>query len=163
MKSIARPIFALVIIIMSLVSCKTTQPIDDIETATNTNIEFKTINSGFLTGNGGEGIGSNEVFVIKSEGDWAMLRAKMNSVNETQKEVSIDFEQTTVLAYFDEIRPSGGYAVEIISVIDQEDGVEVTARFKKPFDAAIEIMTQPFHIVSIPKTKKRVRFISLTE
>ncbi len=163
MKSKGRIIFAVAIFAFSLVSCKTPQPIDEIEFATKTEIPFTGISSGYLTGNGDEGIRGHEVRTIQSENNWETLRAEMNSVNETQKEVSIDFDQNTVLAYFDEIRPSGGYAIEIVSVIETNDAVEVSAKFTKPTEAAIEIMTQPFHIVSIPKTKKRITFISIIE
>ncbi len=146
---------------MTLSSCKTPQPIDEMEFATKTEIPFTSISSGFLTGNGDEGIRGHEVRTIQSENQWETLRAEMNSVNETQEAVTFDFDQTTVLAYFDEIRPSGGYAVQIVSVIETNDAVDVSVKFTSPSDVAIEIMTQPFHIVSIPKTKKKITFFSI--
>jgi hypothetical protein len=163
MKSIAHHLFIFVIIAMTLSSCKTPQPIDEMEFATKTEIPFTNISSGYLTGNGDEGIGGLEVRIIQSEGNWEILRAEMNSVNPTQNEVSIDFDQNTILAYFDDIRPSGGYAIQIVSVIETNDEIQVSTKFTLPTDAAVDIMTQPFHIVSIPKTKKKITFFSLIE
>ena len=161
MKSRGQIIFAVAIFALSLVSCKTPQPIDEMEFATKTEIPFSSISGGYLTGNGDEGIKGHEVRIIQSEGNWEILRAEMNSVNQTQNEVSIDFDQSTVLAYFDEIRPSGGYGVQIVSVIETNNEIQVSAKFTHPTDVAIEVMTQPYHIVSIPKTKKKITFISI--
>lgn len=147
----------------SLYSCKTSSE-STVDTAIEvSDVQFKHISSGILTGDGAEEIGKGEGFVIQSEKEWQDLRTKMNSINETQEEISIDFEQRTVLAYFDVIRTTGGYSVEMVSIKEDASAIEVSLQYTSPSDMAVEIMTQPYHIVSIPKTSKQVKFTRITE
>lgn len=158
-----RSIFTFALIALILNSCKAPSEPTVGPVAETTNLQFKKVGSGILTGNGEEGIGSPKEYVIQTEQDWEALRTKMNSVNQTQEEVSINFEQKTVLAYFDQIRSTGGYAVEIIEVIEKTNSVEAMVKFTAPTGMATDIMTQPYHIVSIPKTTKPVKFVALIE
>jgi hypothetical protein len=82
----------------------------------------------------------------------------MNSVNKAIKEQSIDFDRVTVLAYFDQIRSSGGYTIQIVTAT--KTGKKIQAKIKKasPEGDAIDIMTQPFHIVIIQKSDEKVSF-----
>lgn len=157
-------IFASTLIALSLNSCRLAEdkPTSELAVET-TNLNLKRVGSGILTGNGAEGIGSPKELVIQTEKQWETLRTKMNSVNQSQNEVSIDFEQKTVLAYFDQIRTSGGYEVEIIEVIERTNGVEAMVKFTSPTDMATDIMTQAYHIIAIPKTSKPVKFLALIE
>lgn len=164
MKSLRFSIFAASLIALSLNSCKMPEdkPVLEAENATKI-IQFKKVGSGILTGDGAEGIGSPKELIIQTDEQWEALRTKMNSVNQSQSEVSIGFEQKTVLAYFDQIRTTGGYAVEIIKVVETTNGVEAMVKFTAPSGMATDAMTQPYSIVSIPKTSKPVKFVALIE
>lgn len=152
--------FALATII-GLQSCKTTEEIIDQQPAdTVSNVyEFSLteVASGYMTGYGAEGIEEGGL-AINSLEEWNALTTKMNSANRAIKEQSIDFDRVTVLAYFDQIRGSGGYTVEIASAT--KTGKKIQAQIKKasPKGDAIEIMTQPFHIVYIQKSDEKVSF-----
>lgn len=119
---------------------------------------IKNIEDGYLTGNEQEGIGEGGM-VINSQADWEALITKMNSVNKTIDEKTIDFNSMTVLAVFDQVRGSGGYAVDIVSVVN--DGNKLLAKVQKttPKEDAIEIMTQPYMIGFIEKTDLPVIFV----
>jgi hypothetical protein len=121
------------------------------------------VSKGVLTGNGEEGIAENQSFIIQTAGEWEDLRTKMNAVNETIGETSIDFDKNTLLAYFDKIRPTGGYSVSIFEVLKSDRGVQANYRFGIPGEMAIDIMTQPYHIILIPKTTTPIQFIRVTE
>lgn len=128
------------------------------EVITESIITKKRVAGGYLTGNGEEKI-SNGGMVINSQADWDALTGKMNSVNDAIAEQSIDFNRVTILAYFDEIRGSGGYVVEITQVKTDGNKLEALVGKSAPSDDAIEIMTQPFVIVTIEKTDKSVMFV----
>ena len=152
--------FALMTLI-GLQSCKTTEEVTGGQPAdTLANVyplSIKEGSSGYLTGYGAEGIEEGGV-VINSQEEWDALTTKMNSVNKSIKEQPIDFDRGTVLAYFDQIRGSGGYTVEIESAT--KTGKKIQGQIKKasPKGDAIEIMTQPFHIVIIQKSNDKVSF-----
>lgn len=126
-------------------------------------LPIKNIGKENLLGNGDEGIPGPSEMIIQTEVQWEMLRTKMNSVNFMQDEVSIDFENQTILAYFDQNRTTGGYSVKITQVTTSSVGVEVSVKFTSPSENTIEIMTQPYHIVAIPKTSKPVKFKAIIE
>ncbi|MDG1334122.1 MAG: hypothetical protein P8P74_17450 [Crocinitomicaceae bacterium] len=145
-----------------LQSCKTTEEIPEEKptevVSEQTNFPIKTISEGYLTGNEEEGIGEGGM-VINSQADWDALTTKMNSVNEAIEPQTVDFSKVTVLAFFDQMRGSGGYTVDIVSV--KKDGNKLVATVKKtvPKEDAIEIMTQPFMIGFIDKTDLPILFV----
>jgi hypothetical protein len=152
--------FALMTLI-GLQSCKTTEEViveQPADTLSNVYpLSIKEGASGYLTGYGAEGIEEGGV-VINSLEEWNALTTKMNSVNKAIKEQSIDFDRVTVLAYFDQIRSSGGYTIQIVTAT--KTGKKIQAKIKKasPEGDAIDIMTQPFHIVIIQKSDEKVSF-----
>jgi len=165
MKTIKTSIFgAAIIALISFSSCEVTEEVSHGSVEAPKHLQIKQINQDNLFGNGDELVGIGKGMTIQTAEEWEVLRTKMNSVNPTQDEVSIDFELTTVLAYFDYIRTTGGHSVQIVEVIETTNGLQ--ARFKTSAQEGFsaEIMSQPFHIISIPKTTKTVKFVSaLTE
>ncbi|MFK7787161.1 MAG: hypothetical protein AB8B56_18715 [Crocinitomicaceae bacterium] len=164
MKNVKRAVFfgLSISLLLGAASCGTTDEVTDEKPnesiAESMTYPIKNIADGYLTGNEQEGIGEGGL-VINSQADWEALIAKMNSVNETIEEEPIDFNSMTVLTYFDQIRGSGGYTVDIVSVV--KDGNKLVAKVKKttPKEDAIEIMTQPFMIGFIQKTDLPIIFV----
>lgn len=152
-----------VTILVGLSSCLTPEKVPPPEVITkeeaNSYISMRSVTKGYLTGDGKEGISQGGT-VINSQADWDELTTKMNAVNDAIEPPSVDFSQTTLLAYFDEIRGSGGYSVYVTEI--RTDGSEIKVHVKEvsPTEDAIEIMTQPFEIVSIEKTDLPVTFIA---
>ena len=155
--------FGLVMIaLIGLESCKTTEdPIGEKppqEQAKVEEVPFDEIANAYLTGYGAEGIEPGGI-VIDSQADWDELTTKMNSINSTIDEKSVDFNRMRVLAYFDEIRGSGGYTVEFTSVSRIGQTTQVRTKKTAPTGDAIEIMTQPYSIVVIEKSDNTVVFV----
>lgn len=122
-------------------------------------IAFKNIASGYLTGNGSEGVSEGGV-VINSQEEWDALTINMNYVNNAIDEQSIDFNKMTVLAFFDQIRGSGGYSVEFVSILKTGNTIQAQIKKTAPKEDAIEIMTQPYNIVFIEKSNNIIKFIN---
>jgi hypothetical protein len=149
-------------ILMGISSCRTPDEVTEEkpnETITETSTyPIKTIDEGYLTGNEGEGIGEGGM-VINSQADWDALGAKMNSVNETIEPETFDFSTMTILAFFDQVRGSGGYTVDIVSVAKDGDKLVANVQKKTPKGDQIEIMTQPYMIGFIKKTDLPILFV----
>lgn len=118
------------------------------------------IGNGNLFGNGDENI-TKQNLIISSNKAWTELMNKMNSVNnETDRfiETEIDFSNFILLAVFDEIKMNGGYAIEVTGIVENQNNLTVTIRRLSPKGGAYAVITQPYHIVKIPRTGKRIIF-----
>lgn len=123
------------------------------------NIQPVLIGKGNLYGNGAENI-ARQNRVIHNAADWNSLIQQMdtrNPVSNTFTETNIDFGAFQVIAIFDEIKNSGGHTIDITGIAENETNINVTVQNLNTGDAT-SIMTQPFHIVKIPKSKKAVVF-----
>lgn len=123
------------------------------------NVEAVLIGKGNLYGNGAENI-TRQNRVIYNTADWNSLMQQMdtrNPVSATFSETTIDFDNFQVIAVFDEIKNSGGHTIDITAIAENENNITVTVQNLNT-GGATSVMTQPFHIVKIPKSKKSVVF-----
>ncbi|MDD3721249.1 MAG: protease complex subunit PrcB family protein [Lutibacter sp.] len=122
-------------------------------------VEFTQIGQNNLYGNGEENIIKQDL-VISESNSWNELIGKMNTVNYVSDEFTetdIDFANFIVIAVFDKIYGNGGHSIDIIKIRENENKVIITIENILGGDAT-SIMTQPFHIVKIPKTDKLIIF-----
>lgn len=144
------PLFALLAI-----SCKPTQT--PLKMAQDTIV---LIGKGNLYGSGKEAIPPHD-FQITTTEEWTDLLSKMNNVNkvsDTFSETDIDFSKFDVIAVFDEVRTSGGYALDL-EVKAKKDATEVRKKLITPSGMATSVMTQPYYIVKVLKRNVPVIFI----
>lgn len=123
------------------------------------NVEAVLIGKGNLYGNGAENI-TRQNRVIYTTADWNNLMQQMdtrNPVSATFSETDIDFGAYQVIAVFDEIKNSGGHTIDITAIAENQNNITVTVQNLNT-GGATSVMTQPFHIVKIPKSKKTVVF-----
>ena len=164
MKNIKSSLFGITMIAaLVLSSCATTKEATIEAPLEHTPIAIKEIGNGALFGYGSEGFGEVTSEIIQSQEEWQEFRLKLNKNNEAQKDVSIDFEKRTVIGFFDAIRGSGGHSIEIVEVIETKEGLIAHYKCIQPEGDAIDVMTQPFYLISIPKTNKTIRFEKVTE
>jgi len=112
-----------------------------------------------LYGNGEENI-SKQITVIKNSSDWDELMDKMNSVNNVTdrfSETNIDFSSYIIIAVFDEVKMYGGHSIDITSITENDINIIVKVENILTGDL-IAVITQPFHIVKIPKRNKEIIF-----
>ena len=118
------------------------------------------IGSGKLFGSGSENIIQHNS-VITNQADWVTLINQMDLVNNTSStftELNIDFNAFQLLVSFDQVRNTGGYSIEISEVIENQNTIDVTVDTILPSEVTTQVITQPFHIVKIPKSTKLVVF-----
>jgi len=137
-----------------ITSCKTPQM---------TQYKITTIKKGSLYGAGQEQIPAQNV-VITTEEAWKNLLDKINTTNTViSPETTIDFTTQTVLASFMAIKKSGGYSVEITDIETQKDSLVIQTKTTSPATNSMvtQVITQPYHIVTMPISEKPITFKSL--
>lgn len=123
-------------------------------------IEFQLIGKGVLHGAGIEGIIEGNQIIV-DEVEWDVLRGKMdisNNVSDNFSKRKIDFEKQQIIACFDKVRSSGGYTITVESVEEFSDSIVVKIERSAPTGMTTSIMTQPYYIVVIPASTKRILF-----
>jgi hypothetical protein len=125
---------------------------------------FTSLSKGSLFGNGAEGF-KKENIVISSKEEWKSFLLKVDTTNKVSKtfENTIDFSKEMVIVCIDKVRNSGGFSIEIIEVVTESDTflIKVKTEGPKPMSMVTSVMIQPYHIVKIKKTNKKIKFIEL--
>ena len=125
---------------------------------------FTSLSKGNLFGNGAEGF-KKENIVISSKKEWKFFLSKFDTTNKVSKtfENAIDFSEEMIVICLDNVRSSGGFSVEIIEVIKEASTTLIKVKFKspKPMDMVTSVIIQPYHIVKINKTNKKIKFLEL--
>ncbi|MCR9172105.1 MAG: protease complex subunit PrcB family protein [bacterium] len=147
------PVILLILIAMTALSCKTMKDEKD----NSDSLDFEVVQNDYLMGGGAENI-EESIVLCNSEQDLQNIKEKMNSVNyatEALDNTDINFEKETVIGYFQPVRSSGGYALQVQSLNrvneGQNDGYILHLELQKPQGAATMALTQPFVFI---KTKK---------
>ncbi len=147
---------SLILLVFSLLvmSCSS----DDTETTTTT-IETTLIGKGNLYGSSSQGVDEQNL-VINNQTDWDALITLLDAANNTSDsftETDIDFTTFTVLVAIDQVRGNGGHVLDI-AVSANPENVVVTVTDLVPQGNATTVITQPYHIVKIPKTTLPIVF-----
>jgi VWFA-related protein len=115
-------------------------------------VAMTTINSDMMSG-----IDAPQQVVAKNAAEW---RALWQRHAPGRPEPPVDFTRNMVVAVFLGSRPSGGFQVDITNV--RSDGktmvVEWAERRPAPGQVAVQIMTAPSHLATVPKHEGDVRF-----
>lgn len=116
-------------------------------------LHFSTIDRGDSTGC--RRIGEQ---VIDNFVEWAALWDEHTAILSRRPPIpDVDFEKETVIAYFVREKPSSGYGVEITAIELQGDPknqeLVVTIKEYTPARLSSDVITQPYHIVRVPKVR----------
>lgn len=115
--------------------------------------------------NASEGI-SQQNTIIDNETIWTNLKNQIDlfyqpfGINYTEQyfeETTIDFDNFTVITVFDQIYGNGGHSIDITSIIEYETNIVITIENLETGNAS-SVITQPYHIVKIPKISKPIVF-----
>lgn len=137
-----------------LISCSS----DDAEVTTTT-IETTLIGKGNLYGGSSQGVDEQNL-VINNQAEWNTLITLLDAVNNTSDsftETDIDFTAFTVIVAIDQVRGNGGHELDI-AINANPENIMVTVTDLIPQGNATTVITQPYHIVKIPKTTLPVVF-----
>jgi hypothetical protein len=114
--------------------------------------EFREIGIGSLSGTGLENIEKQNI-VINNKVEWENIVSKMNSLFNEYNFEEVDFEKETIIGIF--LETQDGASVEIKEVIEESENFIVKSEIMT-FQTLVE--TQPYHIITIPKTEKEITF-----
>lgn len=97
---------------------------------------------------------------VRTPAEW---KALWKDHGPTEKMPDVDFTKNMVVGIFLGTKPSAGHDVEIVGVRTQEKELIVEYVQKQPARGtmAAQILTEPFHLVSVPKHAGTVRFVKL--
>lgn len=94
--------------------------------------------------------------VIRTSEEWQALW----QAHSPQPTPVVDFSISMVLGVFLGSRPTAGFRVNIAVIRAQDDALIVESRERHPEPGALvaQVLTSPFHLVSIPRDNRGVRF-----
>lgn len=154
-----RKIIFSALLLASLTGCQSDDP-----ATTNNNpvaVDFALVGRENLYGNGSEQISESNL-VINDTPAWQALLDQMTTANTLPLDfgnTDIDFSQWTVVAVFDQVQMSGGYAIDVVSIESDNTSVIVDVEKSNGGEGAeATVITQPYHIVKMPKTNLPVTF-----
>jgi len=145
-------VLILSLVLLLTISC-TSDDENDFETQTITPI---LVGKGNLMGS--ENI-SNQSITIYDSASWSKI---INSIDQYRLQQSftstnVDFNNFQIIAVIDAVKSSGGHSIDITNIEETPKNIVVTIKHLLPGNATT-VITQPFHIVKIPKSTKPVVF-----
>ena len=112
-----------------------------------------------LHGDGKEGFEPG-LYKISDKKQWQEFLKKINSVNEESgkfKLENLDFDKYMLVAIFDKVLTHGGVKFYIDRVENTPDNINIVTLHEAPKGQfAIQVMNQPYIIIKIQKTDKRL-------
>lgn len=72
----------------------------------------------------------------------------------------VAFEKEMIIAVFQGWCPNGGYRIEIKEINETDEGFDVVVKQRRPgpHEPTTQAITNPSHLVSVPRSDKTVRF-----
>ena len=99
---------------------------------------------------------------VRTAAEWKTL---WKDHGPTEKMPAVDFTKNMVVGIFLGTKPSDGHEVEIVGVRTQEKDLIVEYVQKQPGRGtmAAQILTEPYHLVSVAKHPGPVRFVNVPD
>lgn len=99
--------------------------------------------------------------VITDIQDWNAFITKISVVNEESKyfiDTNIDFTKFQIIAVIDQKYLNGGHTIDITKIAENKNNIYVKVEKLHTGNIAT-VLTQPYHIVKIAKSSKKVIFL----
>ncbi len=109
------------------------------------------------------GVDKPAQLIIRDAKAWADLWAKIHLNFEPKPALpEVDFQKQMVVAVFAGTKPTGGYSIRIRDIRHDAKAdkllIFVEETSPPPGSITIQVLTQPYHMVLIPKTDKPIEF-----
>ncbi|MCD1118328.1 protease complex subunit PrcB family protein [Chryseobacterium turcicum] len=147
----------LIILLYSMLFIMTSCHGEDENVENKNQINFQLIGKGNLIGN----YVNPQNTIITNSIQWNNF---LNQIDSTTHQTSasfittyIDFNEFIAIIVVDEIYPSGGHSIDITKMEDHPKYITINVE-KSLKENATSVLTQPYHIVKIPKTTKSLLF-----
>ncbi|MDQ6471224.1 protease complex subunit PrcB family protein [Flavobacterium sp. LHD-80] len=96
--------------------------------------------------------------VIKDVTAWNSLLSKISPAEVSNfKETNIDFSKYQIIAVIDMVYGNGGHTIDITKITQNSNAIIIKVENLRTGDLT-SVITQPYHIVKIAKSKKTVIF-----
>ena len=147
-----KQIITLFTILFLLTGCS-----NDEENSSQTIVQFSVIAQGDPSPSQTENIPKSNL-VIKNTESWNTFLSKMSSY-ETSKfsETNVDFTKYQIIVVFDQVYGNGGHSIDITKITENNNRIFVKVEKLLKGNIAT-VVTQPYHIVKIAKSSKKVVF-----
>ncbi|MDO8508968.1 MAG: protease complex subunit PrcB family protein [Nanoarchaeota archaeon] len=101
--------------------------------------------------------------IAKSTTDWTKLWGEM--FPEQILPSSPNFQEETIIALFLGEKPTGGYSIKVEKMINHLFYIEAIVKESTPGENCLltQALTQPYTLVSIPKTNKQIIVTTVSE
>jgi len=130
--------------------------------AQNNAFAYELIAESTLHGNGAEGFKPG-LYKITDKKQWQAFLQKINKVNDESHNFKLenpDFEKYIIVAIFDRILSHGGVKFYIDKIENTANTIKFIMAHQSPQgQMSIQVMNQPYIIVKIKKTDKRLNLI----
>ena len=102
-------------------------------------------------------VDEGKTVTVRTEAEWTRLWQQHNP---DRQRPAIDFSKQMVVGVFMGSRNTAGFAVEIVSATDADGVITVHYHETIPARGAVtaQVITSPYHLVSIPKSASTVKF-----
>jgi hypothetical protein len=103
--------------------------------------------------------------VVRSQTEWAALWSRhMRTQTAPPPPPTVDFSRDMVVALFMGARPTGGYAIAITKAERTAAGLSIHYRTARPDPSTMQAqaLTQPFHLIALPRVDGPVTFVDET-
>ncbi len=120
-------------------------------------VAFETVDQGVHSG-----IRAERRVVVRDGTAWAALWAEHGAGRTPQPELPpVDFTQEMVVGYFWGEKPTAGYRVELTEVVAEATRLVVRVEVGSPPPGApvLQVLTQPYHLVRLPRSELPVEFL----
>ncbi|MEO0299884.1 MAG: protease complex subunit PrcB family protein [candidate division WOR-3 bacterium] len=119
-------------------------------------LEFETFEKGFYSG-----IKEKKEIVIKNKKEFLeMWKNHTKILLPLPEPPEIDFDKYMLICTFMGEKPTGGFSIEIKKIVENDREISVYVKEISPGKNCIVTMafTQPYHIVLLKKSKKKIKF-----
>lgn len=109
------------------------------------------------------GMSAPQTAVLRSPAEWTSFLESRRGGRGVQKAPSVNFDQDMLLVVSLGDRPSAGYSVDIVNVVQEKDRIIVQYRETIPpaGTVAAQVITHPYTTKVIPKSDKEIVFQKL--
>lgn len=103
-------------------------------------------------------ITEKQTIIIRSQNEWLKLWREMFPDQITVS--STNFDEQTIVAFFQGEKPTGGYSINVEKITNQVFYVEIAVKEISPGENCFltQALTQPYSIISMPRTDKEIKF-----
>ncbi|MBI3057773.1 MAG: protease complex subunit PrcB family protein [Deltaproteobacteria bacterium] len=125
-------------------------------------VAFATVDEGFSSG-----MRERRFVVIKAQKEWESLWREHKSAGSPRKEVpAVDFKQEMLIGVFSGEKRTGGYRIEITKIEEDSSKNQLSVHFSEtappPDSMAVQMLTQPYHIVKLKRVDSPVVFVPVS-